>query len=105
METRPVTDTDRLDAVRTALALDRGFESRLLWLRAFLGDAYEAGVRIDPPGWINTSDDPQALDEAFAHAQAVLEGLEAAFADEITEQARKDAEPDEFAPVPEEELP
>ncbi len=75
-----MTAADRLALVRRAINLQAGFaEHRLAWLHDLLAE-------LDYRRWIYDTDDPPASAEALYECQRLLEGLNAAFADELEAQ-------------------
>ncbi len=75
-----MTDVDRLALVRHAINLQAGFaEHRLAWLQALLAD-------LDQSQWYLDSDDPPAASEALWECRQLLNGLTAAFRDELDAQ-------------------
>jgi hypothetical protein len=95
-----MTDRERLDAIRKALALDAGWaEHRIAWLESLLSELRNSG-------WAYRQDDPCASWLALDESRLLLAGLTAAFADEL--DAQLEAERAALGEVPgpdDEELP
>ncbi len=72
-----MTDHERLNAVRRTLALDAGHaEHRLACLRELLDE-------LDADGWPYKQDDPPASWLVLDASRKLLDGLTAAFQDEL----------------------
>ncbi len=94
-----MTDHERLNAVRQALTLDAGRDcNRLGWLASLLNE-------VTLSGWADHHKDVSAAYECLNECQALLDGLTAAFQDELDAQLEAGRVALGEVPGPDDDLP